>query len=148
MGAGGRIDLAGLDAVTADLRLVVEPAVVVQLPVGAPPRAELSFLTEAWCSARSMLVGFLLVLPLLLVCLALDLLVPFLAPLSTTIKLFATALGLSWSLLDYPLTLRNLHMRQRLALFKRRAGPVLGFGATLAPLSRPMEVSANDRWSG
>jgi uncharacterized protein involved in cysteine biosynthesis len=102
--------------------------------VDAPPRAKLSFLTETWCSARSLLVGMLLVLPVLVACLLLDLLVPVLAPLSTALKLFATALGLSWSLLDYPLTLRNLRMRHRLALFKRRIGPVLGFGAALAPL--------------
>ena len=102
--------------------------------VGAPPRAKLSFLTEAWSSARSLFAGLLLVFPLLIACLLLDVLVPVLAPLSTALKLFATALGLSWSLLDYPLTLRNLRMRARLALFKRRVGPVLGFGAALAPL--------------
>jgi uncharacterized protein involved in cysteine biosynthesis len=102
--------------------------------IGAPPRAKLSFLTEAWCSARSLFVGLLLVFPLLIACLALDLLVPVLAPLSTALKLFATALGLSWSLLDYPLTLRNLRMRARLLLFRRRIGAVLGFGAALAPL--------------
>jgi uncharacterized protein involved in cysteine biosynthesis len=106
----------------------------VEREIGAPPRASLSFLTEAWCSARSLFAGLLLVLPLLLVCLLLDLFVPVLAPLSTALKLFATALGLSWGLLDYPLTLRNLRMRERFRLFKRRIGPVLGFGAALAPL--------------
>jgi uncharacterized protein involved in cysteine biosynthesis len=106
----------------------------VELEIGAPPRAPLSFVTETWCSVRSLVAGFLLVLPLLVVCLLLDLLVPLLAPLSTALKVFATALGLSWSLLDYPLTLRNLRMRTRFALFKRRFEPVLGFGAALAPL--------------
>lgn len=105
----------------------------VEREVGARARPSLSFWTETWCSIRSLFVGALFVLPILLVCLVLDLFVPVLAPLSKALQLFATVLGLSWSLLDYPLTLRAFRMRERLRLFKRRPGPVLGFGLALAP---------------
>jgi len=105
----------------------------VEADLGAPPRAPQTFLNELWCGLRATVVGLSLVAPLLLLALVLDLLVPALAPLWIAIKLLAGAFGMSWGLLDYPLTLRGMRVRERLGLMRRHAGAVLGFGLGMLP---------------
>ncbi len=100
---------------------------------GVAPRAAQSFVAELWCGVRAMLVGFALVTPLFAASLLLDLVAPFLAPLSVALKLLGTTLGLSWSLLDYPLTLRGMRIRQRFALLAREWRATLGFGLGMVP---------------
>ncbi len=100
---------------------------------GAKARAALPFLVEVWCGVRAMVVGFALVMPLLIASLLLDFFAPFLAPLSTAIKLLSTTLGLAWTLLDYPLTLRGMRMRARFRLLGEHWSATLGFGLGLLP---------------
>jgi uncharacterized protein involved in cysteine biosynthesis len=105
----------------------------VEADIGAPERPPQGFLAELWCGLRATLVGVALVSPLLLLALVLDILVPVLAPLWIAIKLLAGAFGMSWGLLDYPLTLRGVRMRQRLGLMRRHASVMLGFGLGMLP---------------
>lgn len=105
----------------------------VEAEVGAPPRQPQGFLAELWCGLRAMLVGLALVTPVVLVAVLLDVLLPPLAPLWIAIKLLAGAFGLSWGLLDYPLTLRGVRVRERLGLMRRHAGAVMGFGLGMLP---------------
>ncbi|HEV8247696.1 MAG TPA: EI24 domain-containing protein [Polyangiaceae bacterium] len=105
----------------------------VERDIGAPERASMSWFAEVGCGLRAMLVGFALVTPLILASLLLDAFAPVLAPLSVALKLLATSLGLSWGLLDYPLTLRGMRVRQRLSLVHGHWRSVLGFGLGLLP---------------
>ncbi len=80
-------------------------------------------------------MGLLLVLPLLIVCLLLDVLVPVLAPLSTALEALRDRARLELEPARLPAHAPETSAcERRLALFKRRVGPVLGFGAALAPL--------------
>jgi uncharacterized protein involved in cysteine biosynthesis len=110
-------------------RIVAE----VEADLGVPPRHPQGLFAEFWCGLRAMLVGAALVTPILIVAFVLDLLVPVLAPLWIAIKLLCTAFGLSWGLLDYPLTLRGVRARERLALMRRHWPAVLGFGVGMVP---------------
>jgi CysZ protein len=105
----------------------------VEADIGAPARAPQSFVAELWCGLRATLVGVALVTPIFAVAIVLDLLVPVLAPLWIAIKLLAAAFGMSWGLLDYPLTLRGMRVRERLGLMRRHARVVLGFGLGMLP---------------
>jgi CysZ protein len=99
----------------------------------APARSPQTFAGELWCGLRATLLGALLVSPLLLLALVLDLIFPALAPLWFALKALAGALGLSFGLLDYPLTLRGTRMRDRLSLMRRHAAAVVGFGLGMLP---------------
>jgi uncharacterized protein involved in cysteine biosynthesis len=105
----------------------------VETDIGAPARQPQGFVSELWCGLRATLVGVALVSPLLLLALVLDVLVPALAPLWIAIKLVAGAFGMSWGLLDYPLTLRGIGVRKRLGLIWRNARVAFGFGLGMLP---------------
>jgi uncharacterized protein involved in cysteine biosynthesis len=59
----------------------------------------------------------------------LELAVPPVSLVTTPLKLALGALGVSWNLLDYPLTLRGIGARERIAFVKAHAATALGFGA-------------------
>jgi uncharacterized protein involved in cysteine biosynthesis len=105
---------------------------LVESEIGAPSRAELGLLGEFWCGLRSLFVGAAITLPVVLGLTLLELLVPPAAVVATPLKLLIGAFGIAWGLFDYPLTLRGIGARQRLAFMKAHAGPVMGFGAAFA----------------
>ncbi len=100
--------------------------------LGAPQRAPLGVLAELWCGVRSSLMATAITLPLIFGLWLLALLVPPAAIVATPLKLLLGALGIAWSLFDYPMTLRGIGVRQRLSFVKRHAAPVLGFGVAFA----------------
>lgn len=102
--------------------------------LGVPPRPEPSFWTSLSCGLRAQLIGLLALAPLEAGLWLLHLLLPFLAPLLLPARLLALALTLAWNLLDYPLTLRGMRVRERLRLLRAHPMPVLGFGLTFACL--------------
>jgi uncharacterized protein involved in cysteine biosynthesis len=61
--------------------------------------------------------------------------VPVLVPLVVGLQLGLVALTVAWNLLDYPLSLRGLPPRARLALFRRHPGAAFGFGLCFAGVS-------------
>lgn len=96
--------------------------------LGAPPRPSLGFFEELWCGIRAQAAPLLVTVPAWLGLWLLDLLVPILAPLTMALRALITGLGIAWALIDYPLTLRGVRIRQRLTLIRRAPLAVLGLG--------------------
>lgn len=107
---------------------------LVERQLGLPERKSLGFIAEFWCGARSLLLGGVVTLPIVLVLTLLELFVPALSVVTTPLKLTIGALGLAWGLFDYPLTLRGIGARSRLALMRRNITTVFGFGVAFALL--------------
>jgi CysZ protein len=96
-----------------------------------PPHDKLGFVAELFCGFRAFAAAALFGGPILFLLWIVSLVVPVLAPLTTTLKLVVAALSVAWGLFDYPLTLRGVGVRRRLALLRRHPAPVLGFGASV-----------------
>lgn len=104
----------------------------VEPSLGATPQPALPFFTSLWCGVRAQLTGLFVLGPLWLVLWAMNLALPALSPFFIPARLFALGLGLAWNLLDYPLTLRGIAMRDRIAFMRGHARAVLGFGVAFA----------------
>ncbi len=102
--------------------------------LGIAERAPLGFFAEMWFGLKAQALAALFGGPLLLLLWLLELLVPPAAVVTVPAKLLVIALGLAWNLFDYPLTLRGVRMRHRLALVRAHKRAVLGFGAAFALL--------------
>jgi CysZ protein len=63
-----------------------------------------------------------------LLLLVVDFVVPAAAIVTTPLKILVTALMVAWNLIDYPLTLRGMRVRERLALVRLEWRSFLGFG--------------------
>jgi CysZ protein len=100
--------------------------------LGLPPRPSRGVWFELWCGVEAQAAALLVAVPVWLLLWGLALLVPVLAPMLLPLQVFPLALGLAWSLLDYPLTLRGVRLRSRLRLLLAHPGPILGFGAAFA----------------
>jgi CysZ protein len=107
---------------------------LVEQQLGVPARRELGFLRELWCGLKATLLGAAFALPLLALLTLVELIWPPGALVTTPLKMLVGALGVAWGLFDYPLTLRNIGVRQRLALLGRHRAAALGFGASFAAL--------------
>ena len=107
---------------------------IVEQAERAPERAPLGFLAEFSCGLRSMLLGSAVTLPIVIGLTVLELIFAPVAVVATPLKLIIGALGVAWGLFDYPLTLRGVSGRERLAFMKRHASLVLGFGTAFALL--------------
>jgi CysZ protein len=105
---------------------------IVEQDLRAPERQSLGFLAEMSCGIRSMLLGSAITLPIVLTLTVVELLFAPAAVVVTPLKLVIGALGVAWGLFDYPLTLRGIPARQRMAFVKRHVGLVLGFGTAFA----------------
>jgi uncharacterized protein involved in cysteine biosynthesis len=100
----------------------------VERKLGAPPRAPIGWFRELACGFRALLGGLLLAGPLLVVIWVLEAFVPVLAPVTIPAHVSVTSLLIAWGLFDYPLTLRGIGFRERLALVRGHFTCVLGFG--------------------
>jgi len=102
---------------------------LVEADLGAPPRRALGALGELACGLRAAALGMALFVPPVIALTLLEFALPPVALITTPIKLALGALGISWNLLDYPLTLRGIGARARIAFVKAHAASALGFGA-------------------
>lgn len=100
--------------------------------LGAPARPRRGFWFEVWCGLEAQAGALLLALPLWLACWLLGAALPAAAPILLPLQIVPLALGLAWSLLDYPLTLRGVRLGARVRLLLARPAPILGFGAAFA----------------
>lgn len=100
----------------------------------APPRAKQSFISETLCALRATLLATLLTAPFLVLLSLIELLFPPAAVVTVPLKLFVTALLSAYTLFDYPLTLRGVGARRRLAFMRRALPAVLGLGAACSLL--------------
>lgn len=100
--------------------------------LGAPQRPGNPFFVDVWRSLQSLLVGYMLGLPILAVLAVVSLLVPPAAVVLVPIKLLVASFTVAWDLCDYPLSIRGLRVADRLAVMARYKGAVFGFGIALA----------------
>jgi CysZ protein len=100
--------------------------------LGLPPRPSRGVWFELWCGVEAQAGAVLVAFPVWLALWGLGVLVPALAPLILPLQVLPLALGLAWSLLDYPLTLRGVRLRARSRLLLAHPAPILGFGAAFA----------------
>jgi uncharacterized protein involved in cysteine biosynthesis len=101
---------------------------LVEADLGAPPRRALGVLAELACGLRAAALGLALFVPPVIALTLLELALPPVSIVTTPLKLGLGALGVSWNLLDYPLTLRGIRARDRIAFVKANAATSLGFG--------------------
>jgi uncharacterized protein involved in cysteine biosynthesis len=105
---------------------------LVEADLNAPARAPLGALREFWCGLRASTLGLALFVPPAVLLTLLELLAPPVTVVTTPLKLALGALSVSWSLIDYPLTLRGVGAGARVAFMRANAGSVLGFGSAFA----------------
>jgi uncharacterized protein involved in cysteine biosynthesis len=102
--------------------------------LGVPQRRRVGWLREVWCGLRAQVFAALFALPALCLLWIAGALAPPLTVVTTPLQYFVGALSLAWNLFDYPLTLRDVRMRDRFALVNRHPGATLGFGAMFSAL--------------
>ncbi len=144
--AGGTVLSWLLTALLAVLGVLV--ALIVTPPLAAPALEALVTLREeqlgvtartpssVWfelvCGLRAQALGLLVFGPILALGWVANLVLPVatvvVAPLTWLVGVFVVA----WNLFDYPLTLRGVGARERLAFLRRHAATCLGFGAACA----------------
>ena len=105
---------------------------IVETDLDAPPRRALSTMGEFACGLRATALGVALFVPPVLALTLLEFAIPPVSIITTPLKLALGALGVSWNLLDYPLTLRGIGARDRVALVKAHGASALGFGVAFA----------------
>ncbi len=99
-----------------------------------PSRPESGFFKEMWFGLKAQVFAILFAVPILLLLWIVDLLFPPAIVVTLPLKLLVAAFSLSWNLLDYPLTLRGVRMRDRLRLFRAHKLATLAFGVGFAVL--------------
>ena len=102
---------------------------------GAPAWPATSFLVNLERSLASVAVSWAFGLPVLALLFAVNIVVPPAVVITFPLKVIVTALLVAWDLCDYPLSIRGVPVRDRVAFMGRNAGAMVGFGAGLALLS-------------
>lgn len=149
LGDAGSLALAWLATALAALAGLVLCLVVVP-PLAAPALEGLVALREdalgvaaresrgLWfelsAGVRAQALGVAIFGPLLFVSALLNLFVPAASIVVTPLAWLCTMGLVAWNLFDYPLTLRGVGARRRLAFLKRHVPTCLGFGAAFALL--------------
>jgi CysZ protein len=102
--------------------------------LGVDSRPAAGFIREFWCALQAQLVALAIGAPLFALLWVVTLLAPPAAVVTVPLKFLVLALSVAWSLLDYPLSLRGVALRDRLRRLRAQAPRVLGFGAAMALL--------------
>lgn len=103
--------------------------------LGAPTRPETPFATDVLRSLQSSLVGFLIGTPMLLVLLVVGLVFPPAQVVTIPLKALVVTTVLAWDLADYPLSVRGVGVRTRVAFLQRHFFAVLGMAGGVALLA-------------
>jgi len=104
----------------------------VEAELGVPSRPSLGFFRELACGFRALAGGLAVCGPIFVLLWVLELVFPPVAFVTTPLKFAVSSLLVAWGLFDYPLTLRGVGFRARLALMRRNFACVLGFGLAFA----------------
>ncbi len=102
--------------------------------LGIAPRQARGVWFELVCGLRAQALGLAIFGPVLLAGWIVNLLVPVAAPFVAPLTWCVGALVVAWNLFDYPLTLRGVGARRRLAFLRRHLANCAGFGAACALL--------------
>jgi CysZ protein len=104
----------------------------VEEELGVPPRESIGFFRELLCGFRALAGGLAVGVPILALLWLVELVAPPVAIVTTPLKFVVGSLLVAWGLFDYPLTLRGVGFRARLALMRENFSCVLGFGFAFA----------------
>lgn len=99
-----------------------------------PEREPLGLWAEVWCGLRAQAFAALFALPILVVLWLAELVFPAAAVVTVPLGFVVVSLSMAWNLFDYPLTLRNVRMRDRFTLVRAHPRVCLGFGMAFALL--------------
>lgn len=102
--------------------------------LGVPPRPAAGLWREISCALSSQIGWFFVFGPLLVILWIVALAVPPAALVISVLQFLVGGAWLALSLLDYPLSLRGLGFRARLAMFRRGFPAVFGFGVACGVL--------------
>lgn len=100
-----------------------------ELALGGRVLPDQPFFPGLWRSVRVTLTGLALSLPPLALLAAIGFFFPPAVVVTLPLKLVVVGLVAAYDLLDYPLGLRGIRVRDRLAFLRLHFGAVLGFGA-------------------
>ncbi len=103
--------------------------------LGAPPRRQAGALTDTARALLSVALAYGIGIPLLALLWIVTLVAPPLEVVTFPLKLAVLALMGAWDLCDYPLSRRDLPIRERVAIMRRNLGAMLGFGLGVALFS-------------
>lgn len=103
--------------------------------IGLPAWPKTRLVDDVRRSLQTVLLGYALALPILLMLLVIDFVFPPAVVVTFPLKLIVTALMIAWDLCDYPLSIRGGRVSARLSLLSRHIWAVIGFGAALSLLS-------------
>ncbi|AKT35990.1 EI24 domain-containing protein [Chondromyces crocatus] len=106
----------------------------VEQQMGAPVWPATSVLEDVLRSLQSMLVPYMVGLPILVALFLLNLVFPPAVVVTFPLKLILTAFMVAWDLGDYPQSIRGVSISQRLTFMARHPAAMLGFGAGLVLL--------------
>ncbi|MEZ4296378.1 MAG: EI24 domain-containing protein [Polyangiaceae bacterium] len=101
----------------------------------APAWPETTILADIWRSLEGLLLTTALTVPILAFLFMIELVFPPAAIVTMPLKVVVTALMLAWDLCDYPLSIRGMPIRARIAFLRRHLSAVMGFGLGLALLT-------------
>jgi CysZ protein len=105
---------------------------LVEADLGVVPRPPLGWLAEIACGLRALTAGTMFAVPVGALLWLVDFLFPPAAIVTTPLKFLVAAMMVAWNLIDYPLTLRGMRVRERLALVRVERRSFLGFGLGFA----------------
>lgn len=98
----------------------------VEASLGLPARPPTPFVVDIWRGLGSALMGLLFGAPILTVLVLLNL-IPGASIVVVPLKFVVTLVLISWDLCDYPLSVRGVSLRERLAFIVKNFWAVMGF---------------------
>ena len=102
--------------------------------LGAPEWPPPTLVQDVFRSLQSSFVALAFALPFLVPLVAIGIIVPPAAVVTTPLQFIVTALGAAWDFCDYPLSIRGARVADRIEFVRRNKGAVAGFALGLGLL--------------
>ncbi len=106
----------------------------VSTDLGAPEWPTPTLVQDVYRSLQSSVLALVFTLPLLVPLMAIGILVPPAAVITTPLQFIVTAMGAAWDFCDYPLSIRGTGVAERIEFVRRNKRAVVGFGLGLGLL--------------
>lgn len=106
----------------------------VSTDLGAPSWPAPTLAQDVYRSLQSTLVALVFTLPFLIPLVAIGVIFPAAAVVTTPLQFIVTALGAAWDFCDYPLSIRGTAVFERIEFVRRNKWAVAGFGFGLGLL--------------
>jgi CysZ protein len=106
----------------------------VSTDLGAPEWPAPTLAQDVFRSLQSSVLALVFTLPFLVPLVAIGIIFPPAAVITTPLQFVVTALGAAWDFCDYPLSIRGTPVADRIEFVRRNKGAVAGFGLGLGLL--------------